>query len=282
MVVGGLLCGSDGEWSVEVKADESFRGDPDLLSAGGALKDGSSASTGTGADSCSFAAAEDATKDGADGSASANLFGGVGAAAFAFDGVGLGGDGDGVAVAAHGGEFDGEPGAAFEVGSVLGVDDGAPDGGSDGEDDEAVGDDFAGYDAGEGRAGLGGLAIEGLVDANGDIGAGAKGDLMIDRRGRRWSAVGGGRKGALAGDLLALLGGGGARIRGLRGSGHGGGYGHAGYGEIVDHFLDTVDAGGIFGGDGAGGVVAHVAGERDDAGLDGDLDGLLADRVIAR
>ena len=78
-----------------------------------ALSTGSYSAAGCGADGCAFASAEDATEDGSDGCAAADLLGGVFAAALAFHGVGFGGDGDALAAAVEAGELDGEQGGCL-------------------------------------------------------------------------------------------------------------------------------------------------------------------------
>ncbi len=278
---GGWFRGGDGDRVGEVEADDGFRGDPDLLAAGEALDGGTATSAGSGTDGGTFAASEDSTEDGANGGATTDFFNGVHAAAFACDGVGVGGDGDDGTVTTDGVEFDGEDGASLEVGGVLSLVDDSVDGGADGDGHETVGIDLADDDTGEGGAGLGGLAIEGLGDADGDVGTCGKGDSTDDGWGRSGSIFRGWRERLMVGNLLLLLDGGGTGVSGVAGRGDGGSDGHAGDGEVVDDLFDSGDASGVLRGDGASGVIGYVAGESGDSGLDGDLDGLLADGGIA-
>ena len=170
----------------EVEADESFGGNLNLLSAGDGVGAGSDTAAGSGSDGCAFASAEDAAKDGSDGCASSDFFSGVLAAALALDAVGFGVDGEFIAVAIDAGEFDGEQGVPFVVGGLLHGDDAAGDGCALAKDDEAVGEDVGGNGAGEDFALLGGGAVEGLGDADGNGGSGRNGDVTECRWWRRW------------------------------------------------------------------------------------------------
>jgi len=78
---------ADGERVAELEADEGLGGDLDLLAAGDRVGSCSDATAGSGADGCTFAAAQDAAKDRTDGCSATNLLRGVCAAAFAFDAV---------------------------------------------------------------------------------------------------------------------------------------------------------------------------------------------------
>ena len=85
--------GADGDGVGEREADDGLGGDLDLLAAGDGVGSGADSSAGCCSDGCAFAAAEDASEDGAYGCSAAYFFGGVLAAAFALFGVGFGGDG---------------------------------------------------------------------------------------------------------------------------------------------------------------------------------------------
>ena len=184
--------GADGDGVGELEADEGLGGDLDLLAAGDGVGAGADSAAGCCSDGCAFAAAEDAAEDGAYGCSAADFFGGVLAAAFALFGVGFGDDGDVLAFTVDAGEFDGEQGAALVVGGFLDVGDAAGDGCALGQGDQAVDDDVGGDDSGEVVALLGGGAVEGLRDADGDGVAGVYGYGFKGWR-RRWGGWGWGR-----------------------------------------------------------------------------------------
>ena len=198
------------------------------------------------------------------------------------------------------------------MGGFLDGGDAACDGGALTNDDEVVDDDVCGDGAGEGVALLGGGAIEGLGDADGDGGVRRNGDVTEGRRGggggggggsscwRRWWRGGcgylGGRRygrvlarwtiGAALG-FGAGLGVGSLLWRGWRrwrrrrdGCGSAWRCGSL-HGEVVDYGLDAGDLCGVSGGEGTGGFAADGAGEGGDPVLNGGLDGLGAEGAIA-
>jgi len=88
-VVASDLCCANGDGTVETETDHGFRGDVDLLTAGEALHGRASATAYTGPDGSALASAEDASDDGTNCCATANLFCTVFASPLALKDVGL-------------------------------------------------------------------------------------------------------------------------------------------------------------------------------------------------
>lgn len=169
----------------ETEANEAFGWDLHLLAACDGVCTGSDAAACSGSDGGSFATAEDASKDSADGCTTANFFGGVFAAALAFYAVGVSGDREFFAATVDAGEFDGEERVAFVVSRFLNGRDAACDRRALTDGDEAVDDDVGGDGAGEAVTLLGRGAVEGLGDADRDGGIRLEGDVT-ECGGRGW------------------------------------------------------------------------------------------------
>jgi hypothetical protein len=295
----------------ESEANEGFGWNLNLLAARDGVDSGTGTAAGSCTDGCALASSKDAAEDGTDGCSAADLLGGVRAPALALDAIGFGGDGELFAMAVDAGEFDCEQGAAFVVGCLLNGRYAAGDGSALANDDEAVGDDVSGYGSGEEISLLGGGAVEGLGDADGDDSVGCEGDITEGGRWRRrrgwgwklflrwrwWGGSGGlgcggfyrrGRGWGLTDYRCGFgcWGGFGLRCdrggKGRRRCGCGGDRGRGSLnGEVVDHGFYAYDLGGVGSRERASGFAADGTVQGGDLFLDGRLNGLAAEGAIA-